>query len=93
MAKSADKVAKRAKKNAEKVAKKTAKKAERAAKRTTKKTEKTAKKAKKDKSKKAGEKKEVSQEFTYKTPEGDQAVPVPETPSSDRAIIIDKSGS
>jgi hypothetical protein len=54
-----------------------------------KKADKTAKKAKKDKAKKV--KKVSKEEFTYNTPEGDQSFPVPETPSSDRGIIIDKS--
>jgi uncharacterized membrane protein YkoI len=90
-AKKAAKTAKKTAEKAEKAAKKTAKKAEKVAKRTARKEEKTTKKATRDKAKKAIKKEAPQEESKYNTPEGDKNAPVPETPSSDTEIIIDKT--
>jgi len=87
MAKKADKAAKKAAKSAEK-AQKAATKAEKVAK----KEKKSAKKVDKHKAKKAGKKKAARAEgLTYKTPEDDRNVSVPQAPSSGRAVIIENA--
>ena len=78
-------------KKAAKVAKKAEKEAKKAKKKQAKKADKEAKKAARV-AKKAG-KKAPDVIYTYETPKGDQTVTATKKPSSDRAIITDKSRS